>query len=111
MTTTRLSAVALCLVLAACGLTREPEDTLELAVGGTMRVGAAENPPWVVFEGETPTGVEVEMVERFADELDAEIEWFDGSVEELAAAVHVGEIDLLIGGLDSTSSISSDVAL
>jgi polar amino acid transport system substrate-binding protein len=108
---TRAFVVVLCLVLAACGLPRDPEGTLERVIGGTMRVGAAENPPWVVFEGEEPTGVEVAMVERFADEVDAEIEWFDGSVEELAAAVHAGELDLLIGGLASTSSLAADAAL
>jgi polar amino acid transport system substrate-binding protein len=108
---TRLCVVALCLVVTACGLPRDPEGTLERVIGGTMRVGAAENPPWVVFEGDEPTGVEVAMVERFAEEVDAEIEWFDGNVEELAAAVHVGELDLLIGGLESTSAIVGDASL
>jgi polar amino acid transport system substrate-binding protein len=109
--TTRLGALALCLVLASCGLPRDPEGTLERVIGGTMRVGVAENPPWVVFEDDEPTGVEVTMVEHFAEEVDAEIEWFEGSIEELAAAVHVGELDLVIGGLEATSSIAADVSL
>lgn len=108
---TRLAAVALCCALAACGLPRDPEGTLERVIGGTMRVGVTENPPWVVFEGDEPTGVEVAMVERFAEELDAEIQWIDGSVEELAAATHAGELDLVIGGLEATSSLSAEVAL
>ncbi|MGH2807193.1 MAG: transporter substrate-binding domain-containing protein [Actinomycetota bacterium] len=108
----RLIAVALCVcVPAACGLPRDPEGTLERVVGGTLRVGVAENPPWVVLSGPEPSGVEVALVERFAAELDAEIEYFEGSVEELAAAVHVGELDLLIAGLEATSSLSSEIAL
>jgi polar amino acid transport system substrate-binding protein len=35
----------------------------------------------------------------------------EGEVEELASALHVGEIDLLIAGLTSRSKISSEAAL
>lgn len=96
---------------AACELPRDPETTLERVSGGTLRVGIASHDPWVVLEPDGPAGVEVEIVERFAEEIDAEIEWVEGEVEELAAAVHVRELDLLIAGLTRTSKISSEAAL
>ncbi|HEX2295262.1 MAG TPA: transporter substrate-binding domain-containing protein [Actinomycetota bacterium] len=99
------------LLLAACGLPRDPETTLQRVSGGTLRVGVSEHEPWVVLGGPEPAGVEVELVERFADEIDAEIEWVEGEVEELAGALHVREIDLLIAGLTSRSKIASEGAL
>lgn len=104
---------ALCLAMAgpACGLPRDPESTLDRVSGGTLRVGVSESEPWVTVGDGEPSGVEVEIVERFAQEIDADIEWVEGSIEELAAAAYVREIDLLIGGLTATSKISSEAAL
>jgi polar amino acid transport system substrate-binding protein len=84
-----------------CGLPRDPETTLERVAGGTMRVGISEHDPWVIIGDDGPAGVEVEIVQRFADDLDAQIKWVQGEVEELASALHVREIDLLIAGLTS----------
>jgi polar amino acid transport system substrate-binding protein len=107
-----LAAVAAAALLAACGgLPRDPETTLRRVEGGTLRVGVSEHDPWVVLGGGEPAGVEVEIVRRFAGELGAEIEWVEGEVEELAGALHVREIDLLIAGLTSRSKISSEGAL
>lgn len=89
----------------SCGIPRDPEGTLERVRGGTMRVGVAEKDPWVVMgDSDEPTGgVEVELVEEFARTIDAEIEWFEGATEELAAGLHTRSLDLVIGGLTSTS--------
>ncbi len=99
------------LALGACGLPRDPETTLERVSGETIRVGVSAHEPWVVLGDGEPSGVEVELVERFADEIDAEIEWVEGEVEELAGALHVREIDLLVAGLTSRSTISTQGAL
>ncbi len=103
-------AAALLLVAASCDAPRDPEGTLERVTGGTLRVGVAAAEPWVVLGGE-PAGIEVELVELFAREIGAEIEWVEGTVEELAAAVHVRELDLLVAGLTSSSGVSSEAAL
>jgi polar amino acid transport system substrate-binding protein len=104
-------ALGAAVLLAGCGLPRDPESTLRRVSGGTLRVGVSEHDPWVVLGDGDPTGVEVELVERFAAEVDAEIEWVEGEVEELAGALHVHEIDLLIAGLTARSKISSEGAL
>lgn len=98
-------------LLAGCGLPRDPESTLRRVSGGTLRVGVSENGPWVVLDGAEPSGVEVELVERFADEIGAEVEWVEGEVEELAGALHVREIDILIAGLTSRSAIAAEGSL
>lgn len=99
------------LLVTACGLPRDPETTLERVSGDVLRVGVSEHDPWVVLGSEEPTGVEVELVKRFAEEIGADVEWVEGEVERLAAAVYVREIDLLIAGLTSRSQISSEAAL
>lgn len=103
--------VLLPLFSSACGLPRDPEVTLNRVSGGTLRVGISEHDPWVLFADEGPAGVEVEIVKRFAADIDAEIEWVEGEVHELAGALHMREIDLLIAGLTSSSTISSEGAL
>lgn len=101
--------VALVLVGPACEIPRDPEGTLARVTGGKMRVGVSESDPWVVLEGSEPAGVEVEIVELFAEELDAEIEWIEGSEEELADAIEMRTIDLAIGGFTSTNMWSSKI--
>jgi polar amino acid transport system substrate-binding protein len=96
---------------ASCGLPDDPESTLKRVTGGTMRVGVTESPPWVVLGDGGPSGVEVEIVELFARELGAEIEWHEGSAEELAAALGMRELDLLAGGIVSTSGLAAHAGL
>jgi polar amino acid transport system substrate-binding protein len=74
----RASAVLILVMLlgAACGLPRDTGSTLADVRGGVLRVGVTENPPWVsVPDDGSPSGAEVELVERLAVELGARVEW------------------------------------
>lgn len=98
--------------LGACQYPRDPEGTLNRVEGGTLRVGVVENEPWVkLAPGKEPAGVEPELVRRFADEIDAEIEWVEGPESELVEAMRGYQIDLLIGGLTRGSPWQKEVAL
>lgn len=101
------------LVIAApvsCDMPRDPEGTLQRVRGGTMRVGVTEAEPFVMLSGDEPSGgVEVELVERFAARLDADIEWFSGSEEQLFAALEVRQLDLVIGGFTTTNPWAANV--
>jgi polar amino acid transport system substrate-binding protein len=95
-----LVTAALVAVLAAgCGVPRDPESTLDTVRGGTLRAGITASDPWTTLEGGRPGGVEVELVERFARELGARVEWVDGSEADLIGALEVRELDLVVGGL------------
>jgi polar amino acid transport system substrate-binding protein len=104
-------AVALALTLAACGIPRDPEGTLERVDGGVMRVGVTEAPPWVELGAEEPDGIEVRLVESLAEELDAEIEWVDGSEQELFGALTGRDLDLVVGGLTAETPWSAEAAV
>ena len=97
--------------LFGCDIPQDPDGTLDRVTGGTMRVGATEADPWVTLEGGEPTGgVEVELVRRFARDLDARVEWIDGSEEELVEAAKEGSLDLVIAGITRKSRWQKDVA-
>ncbi|MEV7633047.1 transporter substrate-binding domain-containing protein [Microbacterium sp. NPDC089318] len=110
MKTSRISLTALIgaltLALAGCGMQvpADPYGTLERVEGGALRAGATELKPWVKMgaDGE-PTGREPELVEGFAETLDADVEWITGSEAHLLSALERGEIDMVVGGfLDDT---------
>ena len=108
---TRLTAVLIALSLASCGVPRDPEGTLERVRGGELRVGVSSSDPWATWPGDEPSGVEVDLVEDFAADVDSEVVWVEGSEAEVIEALEVGELDLVIGGLTSTSPWSKVAAL
>lgn len=108
----RLPALlAAAVLLAGCALPRDPEGTLARVQGATLRAGVTEAEPWARTGDGAPAGVEVALVERFAEELGAEVRWFDGSEAELVEALHVHELDLVIGGLTADTPWQAQAAV
>lgn len=103
--------MSLLLVLAGCDLPQDPDNTLERARGGVLRVGAVETPPWVLKSGGEIDGVEADLVRRWAEELEARIEWIAGSESVLISALERHELDLVIGGLTQASPWKQRVGL
>lgn len=109
-----LAAVAL--GVAGCtssGFPADPDGTLDRVRGGTLRAGAVHHPPYVdVSTGSAePTGTEADLVRRFAQELDARVDWTAASEEALVTALERGDLDLMVGGLTTKSAWSKKVAL
>jgi polar amino acid transport system substrate-binding protein len=115
-----LLAVAL-LLASGCELADVPKDivgTMDHVVHGVVYVGVAVNPPWTLLEPEpdgrgdsVPRGVEVALVEAFADQLDADIVWVFGAPSDLLAALEERELDLVIGGFVSGSPALAEVSV
>lgn len=97
--------------LAGCQYPRDVEGTLDRVEGGTMRVGVSDNEPWVNLDGPQPTGVEPEIVRRFAASIDAKVEWVQGDSEELVEALETGQLDVVIAGITRTSEYRRKVGL
>ena len=96
---------------AGCDLPRDPRGTLERVRGGTLRVGVAENAPWVRRAGDAPAGVEPALVNAFAEALGARVEWRWGGVEEHLEALERFEIDLVVAGLTQASPWRKTIGL
>jgi polar amino acid transport system substrate-binding protein len=98
-------------VAAGCQYPRDPDGTLNRVEGGVMRVGVTESDPWVLMDGDEPSGgAEVELARRFARDVGARIEWVQGSEEELVDAAKEGQVDLILAGLTNKSRWKKDVA-
>jgi polar amino acid transport system substrate-binding protein len=107
-------AIATCLLAAiapACQYPQDVEGTLDRVTGGTLRVGVIDDPPWAIVDKGDPTGVEPELVKRFAEDIDAQIEWYPGTEEELVEAMRGFELDVIVGGLTRSSPAGTHVAL
>lgn len=104
----------LALVLTGCGISipADPEGTLDRITGHELRVGVSHNPPWTdLTDGEAPTGVEPDLVQEFAAARDAEVVWETGGEEHLMALLDTGRLDMVIGGLTSSSPWTSHAAI
>ncbi len=77
----------------------DPHGTLDRVRNGVIRVGVTENRPWVELDKAThPSGVEPDLVSRFAQQLGSEIQWTKGSEAVLLDALERGELDMVVGG-------------
>ena len=104
----------LCLGLqSACVMVpRDPEATLN-RVHRThiVRIGAVNDPPWVVRTMGEPAGIEVGIARDFARSMSANPQWFWGSEGELMNALKTFELDMVIANLDAKTPWSKDVGL
>jgi polar amino acid transport system substrate-binding protein len=99
-------------LLSGCEFPRDPEGTLDQVRGGVMRVGVSPAEPFVQpAPGGEPKGVEVELVTRFAETLDASVEWVEGSESDLMAALEGRQLDIVIAGLTRRSEWQRTAAL
>lgn len=96
----RIAAVAAAVALVVgCDFPRDAGGTLaRVQNDGVLRVGYSERPPWVILENGRPAGIEPRLVEAWASELGAEVEWVGGSESSLVEALHARQIAVLIGG-------------
>jgi ABC-type amino acid transport substrate-binding protein len=110
--------LAALLALAGCGTSypADPEGTLDRVRGGTLRVGASPNGDWVQLPAGSGGAARVEgreagLVQRFAEQLGADIEWVTGTEQVLADELKHGELDLVIGGLDDKTPWTTHAGL
>ncbi|GAA3968372.1 transporter substrate-binding domain-containing protein [Allohahella marinimesophila] len=87
------------LLLIACDMPQDPEDTFERATDGPVRVGLTGHSPWVIIEDGQYSGTEVQLVQAFSDKIGSRIEWHEGSESVLLESLKRHELDLVIGGL------------
>ena len=114
-----LVLVAAAVLLAGCGTSLLPDDfpadpdgTLDrIRADGVVRAGASPRPGWVEVGDGDPTGREPRLVEAFAADLDAEVEWTVAGEEELVRLLEDGEIDLAVGGFTEANAWVSEVGL
>jgi polar amino acid transport system substrate-binding protein len=104
-------AIVLIPLIASCGLPRDTDGTLNHVRGGVLRVGVSLNSPWTTRSDTALAGTEVHLVNELAHQIGARPTWRVGTESTLLAALEARQLDLVIGGLTSTSPWAGRVAL
>jgi polar amino acid transport system substrate-binding protein len=94
----------------ACGLPKDADGALERIRDGTLRVGIAENPPWVVVNGAQVSGIEPDLTAELARQLNSRVKTVYGSETLLLESLHRRELDLVVGGFTDDSPWKREVA-
>lgn len=92
-------------------LPRDPQKTSERVQGGRLRVGLVEHPPFVIRTVGEPAGAEVELIRRFAREMNSEPEWHWGGEQKHLEALERFELDLVIGGFNDSTPWRNRIGL
>ncbi|MBE0462564.1 transporter substrate-binding domain-containing protein [Halomonas sp. FME20] len=95
------------LALAGCRYPVNIERPMADMQGGELNIGLSENPPWVINTDQGPAGLEVEIIQALAENMDATINWHWDSEGNLLAALSHYQLDLVIGGLTQDSNVSA----
>ena len=104
--------LALALLLVGCdNLPRDNAGALERVIGGELRVGVVENPPWVHWQDGAASGLEPELIASWAKSINARVLWRRGSEAELVEALNRRELDVMAAGLDSKTPYAAKLAL
>jgi len=100
-------------VLSGCGIRipADPDGTLDRITDGTLRVGASPSGSLVVTTDGQPEGSLVDLVEGFAEERDARVEWTVDSEEDLVDGLAAGGLDLAIGGMTDNTPWADRVSV
>lgn len=110
----KTASFAACLVLlSACGtFPADSVGTLDRARDGELVVGVSEHQPWTdISENGEYSGSEVELIEGFAESIGAKVQWNNAPESILAGKIKQDELDIVIGGLTSTTPWSTHMAL
>jgi ABC-type amino acid transport substrate-binding protein len=96
-----LLALVVSAALAGCGVSVpvDPDGTLQAVSGSELKVGVSPDHGLADISGDMPSGPLIDLVDQFADSLDAEVDWTTGSEETLVVMLEEGDLDLVVGGL------------
>ncbi|MBA2654997.1 MAG: transporter substrate-binding domain-containing protein [Gammaproteobacteria bacterium] len=96
-------------LLPACKIPRDPNNTLNHVSNSTLKVGFCVNPPWVV-DTHPPSGIEAEIIQVFAKQIHADIQWVAGAEENLFDGVQKNTVNIIICGIKDDSPWKASVS-
>lgn len=95
----------------AGSIPRDAQGSLDRATGGTLYVGGSHNAPWTQIDADgTVSGIEADLIMRFAASIDATIAWEIAAVSVLAERMEDNRLDLVIAGLTADTPWSDRIS-
>jgi len=89
----------------------DPDGTLDEVRGGTLHVGLTPNAGFVEKNGDNFQGRDIDIVQGFADQLGAKVQWKMAGEEQLVEDLELGKLDLVAGGISSDTPWSDQVGI
>lgn len=96
----KLIQLTLLLMLTACSIPHDPEDSFDEATKDALLVGAVPNPPYVEVTNDHFTGSEIEKLREFAQRENLRLEIEKGTESELVGKLEKYELHVVAGGID-----------
>lgn len=98
--------------LAGCdAYPNDPKHSLKEAREKKLRVGYMQAPPWINMEDGEVKGIEAEIMKGFAEKIGTEIEWIEGTEEELMSLLEAYELHMVAGGINRATPCKKHVGL
>lgn len=98
-------------LMAGCHFPDDPDGTLDRVQNGRLRAGFSAREPWTRLADGKPAGPEARLVEDFATELNAQVDWVTGSETDLMTALERRDLDLVVGGFTKDTPWKDRVGL
>lgn len=87
-------------LLAGCSFPKDPEDSLQKAREHGLEVGIVHHPPFTMYENGKASGIEVEILEDFAQKEGLKINYTYGTETTLVKQLEEYRLHLIIGGFE-----------
>lgn len=98
--------------LSGCDMPKDPDNTFQrIDETKVIRAGASHNPPWISLQHDKPSGIEVELLEKLASQLNASIQWKTGTEHDLVMALKENKLDVVLAGFRKESPWHKDISL
>jgi hypothetical protein len=86
----------------SCGrIPADPHKSFDRAAERGIVAGYTVNPPWVISDSGSVSGIEAEILMSFAKEHNFRLEWVSGSEQKLMKMLENHELEFVIGGFTS----------
>jgi ABC-type amino acid transport substrate-binding protein len=107
----RIYLLFLILVTTGCdNFPKDPDQTLSKIKNGRLLVGYTENPPWVVKQTGEPTGIEADLIRKFAQSQSASVVWVNDAEQDLFEKLGQKELHLVVGGFTDKNTWKSKIS-
>ncbi|THH41827.1 transporter substrate-binding domain-containing protein [Neolewinella litorea] len=91
------------LLLTRCDIPKDPAGSLDAARQTALQVGVTDNSPFVILQGDRPSGLEVALLEDFAVAQGLRISYRKGSESTLVKMLENRLLHIAIGGFEKGS--------
>ncbi|UOB19165.1 transporter substrate-binding domain-containing protein [Abyssalbus ytuae] len=100
---THIKILFVVLLLTACQVPKDPENSFSSAQKSGLKVGVVNNPPFVLVNNGSYTGPEIKLIKNFAKANKLNIQFYEGSESNLVKDLENYNLHIVAGGFEKNS--------